>query len=115
MLGFEAEAGVRAVHGAALARQGAIEEVAGVELDAGLVGGHFHGAARGGRVHGSGGLLPGGGVQNPVVVVAAGHLRHALADGVGRGKVEGRTRHRPHFPGRNQARIHHVVAVGGQG
>jgi hypothetical protein len=57
MLGFEAEGGVLAIHHPVVALEAAIEEVTGIELHAGLVGGHCQRAARDGLIHG-GWLLP---------------------------------------------------------
>ncbi len=51
MLGFEAQAGVRTVGYPGFAGQGTVEEIAGVELHAGLGGAHAQGAAGGGLVH----------------------------------------------------------------
>ena len=54
VLGFEAEGAVFAVWLVGFSADGAVEEVAGVELDAGLGGVDFHGAAGGEFVDGGG-------------------------------------------------------------
>lgn len=50
VLGFEAEGGVELVGGAGFAFDGSVEEVAAVELDAGLIGEDFEDASAGGFV-----------------------------------------------------------------
>ena len=94
MLDFETKAGVRATNYPILARERAIEKINSVELDARLVGGQFHGAARGGVVH-AGSQTGGPAIQHPVVVVATGHLPYSLADGVGRSEIEEDVGHGP--------------------
>ncbi len=50
-LGLHGEAAVLGVQVGALAGEGAVEVVAGIELEAGRVGGQVHGAAAQRRVH----------------------------------------------------------------
>src|ERR1700678_1023325 len=68
VLGFEAEAAVLFVLATGASGEGSVEEVAGVELDAGLGGVEGEGAA-GGGVGGAGGGMGevGGGLQDEVV------------------------------------------------
>lgn len=76
--------------------EGAVEEVAAVELDAWLCGGDAHDAPACGGVHfGNGAWAEAGAtVEHPVVVVARAvgelfvRVLDAFADGVGRSEVE---------------------------
>ena len=88
MLGLQGEAVALAVHPPAGADERAVEEVAGVELDAGLGGEHLEGAAAVG-VLGAGGeeqlAVVQLAVEHPVVVVAAPDhelLERGVADAV---------------------------------
>lgn len=107
--------------GAAGAGQGAVEEVARVELESGLVGGDAQGAA-GGVLAQGGDVLGAVGdalVEHPVVVEALGgdQLRVGVpdvpADRLGPAEVEGRAGHPGQFSGGDQARVGGGEAGGG--
>ena len=101
--------------------RGAVEEVAAVELDTGLVSGDLHGAA-GLRV------VEGGGVaeailfgEHPAVIVASAEGEgfvldsDAVADGGRFGEVKRRACDRIEFSGRDQAGVCGEVVVGVEG
>src|ERR1700741_1090077 len=97
MLGFEGNAGARAVSPPALAGDAAGERVAGVELDAGLGGEHLEHAAAGGIAQPRGELRPlAYAVEREGVVVSPGDAEllvariDALAQRGRRGEVERR-------------------------
>ena len=88
LLGLEADAVTLVVHDALLAGDGAVEEVAGIDLDAGLVGIDLQIDARGGAKElDSDAIDVAGGVQDPVVVVtvAIADLLVVSGDGVADG------------------------------
>ena len=121
MLGLEAKAAAVGIGGAGLARDVAVEEIPRVELNAGLGGEDFHDTAGSGLTHGGReGERTVGGVEHPVVVVAAAEaeLRMVLADtgadDVGRGEVEGGVRDRGEFTRGNQAGSDRGVTAGAQ-
>ena len=121
VLGFEAEAEVLGVGGSGFSFQGAVEEVAGVELDAGFGGGDGEDSS-GGRVVDFGGFLHGSGwaTEDPIMVVAVGDLElvvrgiDALADGGGFAKIE-RSSGDGRDAGGDEAGVDGSVAVGGNG
>ena len=89
MLGFEAEAGVFGVDPAALAGDRPVQEVARVELEAGLGRRDFHRPAALGFGHqGRETELPAAFPEDEIMVVASFDLGDPFADGVRRGEVE---------------------------
>ena len=70
------------VVGAVFSGEGAVEEVAAVELYAGLGGGEGELASCGWVVYGGGDVAGDGPVEDEVVVVSAGYVVDAFADGV---------------------------------
>ena len=119
-LGLQAHRLPGLVDCAPLARHGPIQEIAGVELDAGLLCPHLHHNA--GPVAGEPGApaQPLGGVQDEVVVIAA-HVAQLLvigvyvpAQGLLGGEVEGCARHGPGHGRGDAVRSHGGVAAGGQ-
>ena len=120
-LGFQAACGTERVFLAAFAGDFAIEEVAAVELDAGLVGEDFHRATGFRVVEGGGGAHAFAIAQDPAVVIAATEFEgfvfdfNALADGGGLGEIKGSVRDGVDASGGDQARIGGQIAVGEQG
>src|SRR6266508_2533857 len=121
VLGLQRQAVALPVHPAAGADQGAVQEVARVELDARLVGEDLQdpAASRVGQPRRQ--LQPGAApVQHPVVVVAAAddELRVAVADARtdrGRpGEVQRRAGHRGDLAGGDQGRVDRGVVAGPQ-
>src|SRR4051812_43583691 len=110
MLGLETETGVLEVGLPALADERAVEEVAGIELDAGLVGEDFHRAAALGFVD-FGGLRPVGEealFQDVIVVVAdrsAARFLKVAANGRGIEEVPGRAFYVADFAGGNESGV----------
>src|ERR1019366_789156 len=112
MLGFETEGRVLRIDLAALAGEGAVEEIAGVELNARLGGEHFHHAAGGGpfdaRRESEARAFA---IDHPIVVVAMAELElfvvlvGARADGGGLGEIEGRAGDGLELAGGDQAGI----------
>src|SRR5881394_3780245 len=113
MLGFQTEGAVLVVS-AAVALNGAIEKVAGVELHARLGGEYFHHAAAGWIAHDGGVVHLAGGVEDEVVVVSA-RLLDPLAYSVRRGEIEGSFAHGRELAGWDERIVHRRVLVGVQG
>lgn len=120
MLGLQAEAAAVRVGLPGFAGEGAVEEIAAVELQAGFGREHLEHAAgvRFVQARGQHRLGAAAGRQREVVVVAEAELqlrvvgRDALADRMRRGEVKGRAAHGGDFAGRDQAAIHRGVGVG---
>ena len=116
VLGLEADGGALVVHDALLAGDGAVEEVAAVDLDAGLVGEDLEVDAGGGAVKLRGGSVDvAGGIQHPVVVIAVAVADllvvggDAVADEVCRAEVERRAFHGSDFARGHKRVVHRRV------
>ncbi len=122
VLGFQTKGCAARVGLAVLAFHFAVEEVARVELDAGLVSPNFEGAAGSGLVNFSGlGKSSGFGVKHPVMVVAFAEFElliegfDAFANFVSREEVEGSSLDGNQFACRDQPGIDGSVAAGEKG
>jgi len=107
LLGFEAEGGMLRIGSSTFTLERAVEEVAGVELQAGFGGVHFEGTSAGGFDNAGGkfGAFGRPFIQDEVEVVAAGIAPKAgeiLADRFGLGEVEGGVPDRGDVTGRNE-------------
>ena len=116
VLGFEAEGVVLFVGDVVFADESAVEEVGGVELEAGLGGPEFE-AARGGGFGDGGGVREAAvlAVEDDVVIVAigrAGHVEKIAADGFGGGEVDGGVFDGSDLAGGDQMGIDGRIAVG---
>src|ERR1700682_2327454 len=122
MLRLQAEPGAKPIHLAALSTDGAVQEIACVELDAGLGGKHlehapadrfFHARREPERAPAR--------VQHPIVVVSFSQLQLLVSlldsrpNWSGLAEIEGCSRYSAKFSERNQARIHGSVAIRLQG
>src|SRR5215213_5561525 len=122
VLGLQSQAVALAVGAAAGPDQGAVEEVARVELDAGLVGEDLQYPPAARVLQPGRQLQPGAApVEHPVVVVAAADLElleavvtDALADPGRTGEVHRRAGHRVDGPGGDQGGVDRGVAAGPQ-
>ena len=112
LLGLQNQAAAELERFAILSEVGTVEEVATVELEAGLVGQHFQEAPRPGLIDRADefhavGLL----VDTPIVVVPAGIAKlvevviDPLPDGMRLPEIHRRAHDRSHFAGRNALRI----------
>src|SRR5215212_2361860 len=122
VLGLQGQAVALAVGAAAGPDQGPVEEVAGVELDAGLVGEDLQHPPAARVLQPGRQLQPGAApVEHPVVVVAAADLElleavvaDALADPGRAGEVHRRAGHRVDRPGGDQGGVDRGVVAGPQ-
>ena len=115
ILGFQSNAGALAVFDAAFAF--ALQEIAGIELDAGAIGGDGQGAAafRVGK--------DGAGIAEhfEIVVIAISQLQLLVlgesipADPLGRAEIHGGADYAAHFPGGDRACVRGSVEPGGHG
>jgi hypothetical protein len=119
-LRFEGESVALAVDPTALADDGAIEEVARIELDAGRGRRHFHHPAGAGILKPEHGAQRAGRPVDDVVMVVAAADPYLLvasvadprADRRGRAEVERRSGDRPDLAGRDQSRVDRRVGRG---
>src|SRR5689334_16953988 len=123
MLGLERQTVTEVIHSTALSGDAAVEEVAGVELDAGLGGGDLHRAptrrlddARSEYERISRGVAA---IQHEVVIVAVAvanlgvlSLIDSLANRVRRAEIERRALNGHDLAGRYQRRIHRGNPIG---
>ena len=99
VLGFQGDAAALAVYGAALS--GLVQEIAGIELNAGQVGVDRHGAPGNGIGKHRAGIAE----DLEVVVIAALQIQRliigpdVLSDGLGAPEIHGRAFHAAHFAG----------------
>ena len=120
LLGFQAEGGVLFVDCSTFTLERAVEEVAGIELEAGFGGVHFKGTSAGGFDNAGGkfGAFGRPFIQHEVEVVAAGTAPEAgevLADRFGLGEIEGGVTDRGDFARGDEGIVGGSVMGGGEG
>src|SRR5262245_5873000 len=119
MLRLKAERGTLLVNAAPLAFDGAVQKIAGIELDARLCRKDFHHPSTRGLIHADGAPKRAAGkVEHPVVIItlAEDQLFVLLVDSGANGcrfcKIHWSALDAPQFAGRNQNPVNRVKAVG---